>query len=228
MSSSSLFQPRLDILPAAQVELWPTLAPLRELGFVLHGGTAIALRLGHRVSIDFDFFTVKPLDRHAVASRIPDLAGAARIQDEPNAMSVLVERPSGSVKLSFFGDITFGRVGEPEQTDDNVATVASLDDLMAQKLKVVMQRVEAKDYIDISAMLRAGVDLERGMAGAMALFGVSFAPAECAKALVHFKGGDLARLAAEDRTILLQAVRALPRAITSAPKLSDQLGRAEE
>lgn len=48
-------QPRLDILPAQQRSLWPELAAVPRR-FILYGGTAIALQLGHRVSIDFDFF----------------------------------------------------------------------------------------------------------------------------------------------------------------------------
>ena len=51
-----LFDPRIDILPAAQQEIWPHFALARELGFVLYRGTAVALHLGHRASIDFDFF----------------------------------------------------------------------------------------------------------------------------------------------------------------------------
>jgi len=57
------FQPRLDILPDSQRTLWPSLAPLQQLRFVLYGGTAIALRLGHRVSVDFDFFSSQPLNK---------------------------------------------------------------------------------------------------------------------------------------------------------------------
>ena len=53
---SELFDPHIDILPAAQQEIWPLLAPASALGFVLYGGTAVALHLGHRTSIDFDFF----------------------------------------------------------------------------------------------------------------------------------------------------------------------------
>ena len=49
--------PRLDILPAAQCTLWPKLAEVRRHSFVLYGGTAVALYLGHRESVDFDFFT---------------------------------------------------------------------------------------------------------------------------------------------------------------------------
>ena len=50
------FEPRIDILPPAQKEIWSQLAPAPGLSFVLYGGTAVALQLGHRTSIDFDFF----------------------------------------------------------------------------------------------------------------------------------------------------------------------------
>jgi hypothetical protein len=41
------FEPRLDVLPPAQQRLWPELSQTPE-AFTLYGGTAIALRLGHR------------------------------------------------------------------------------------------------------------------------------------------------------------------------------------
>jgi hypothetical protein len=44
------FEPKIGILPAAQRELWPSLAPARKLSYVLYGGTAVALHLGHRSS----------------------------------------------------------------------------------------------------------------------------------------------------------------------------------
>lgn len=49
------------------------------------------------------------------------------------------------LKVSFFGTIGFGRIGEPEITDDGTSQVATLDDLMATKVKVILQRIEAKD-----------------------------------------------------------------------------------
>ena len=52
----STFHPHFEILPSAQIQLWKELQPLKKLGFVLYGGTALALRLGHRVSVDFDLF----------------------------------------------------------------------------------------------------------------------------------------------------------------------------
>lgn len=217
------FTPRLAKLPRIQRDLWPLLAPLARHGMVLHGGTAIVLRLGHRNSLDFDFFTEHRLDRDALLAAFPRFASAVIIQDEPNTCTGMVPLSGGEVKVSFFGGITFGRVGDPETTDDGVAVVASLQDLLAQKLKVVMQRVEAKDYRDIAALIRAGVALEAGMAGAMALYGVNFPPMDCVKALVHFKGGDLATIPSADRATLLKAVRSLRFSINPAAIRSTSL-----
>ena len=50
------FYPRLDALGPAQRHLWSRLASTPS-SFVLYGDTALALRLGHRASVDFDFFS---------------------------------------------------------------------------------------------------------------------------------------------------------------------------
>lgn len=47
----SHFKPCLHMLPPAQQRLWPELGRAADLGFALYGGTAIALRLGHRFSV---------------------------------------------------------------------------------------------------------------------------------------------------------------------------------
>ena len=56
------FRPRLDVLPAAQRRLWPALADVPDT-FVLYGGTALALRLAHHASVDFDFCAAEPPSR---------------------------------------------------------------------------------------------------------------------------------------------------------------------
>jgi hypothetical protein len=63
------FEPRLDILPQAQREIWSALAPSVALDFVLYGGTAIALRLSHRTSLDFDFFNARALNKRSIEQR---------------------------------------------------------------------------------------------------------------------------------------------------------------
>ncbi|MCJ7600603.1 MAG: nucleotidyl transferase AbiEii/AbiGii toxin family protein [Desulfobulbaceae bacterium] len=151
-----VFEAHMDVLPLAQLRIWPKLRPAASLGLVLYGGTAIALRLGHRISVDFDFFTDRSLDRKTMKAAFPFLAGATILQEQPEALTALVPGDNYEnkyVKISFFGTVSFVRVGEPEVTEDEVLQVASLDDLMATKVKVILQRVEAKDYQDIAALV---------------------------------------------------------------------------
>ncbi len=215
------FTPRTESLPAPQRRLWRQLAPTYQLGFVLYGGTAIALRLEHRTSVDFDFFSDRALDHGALRIALPFMAIAATIQDAPETWSLLVPDggPDGAtVKLSFFGGMGFGRVGAPDTTADSVLQVASREDLLATKLKVLLQRVEAKDYRDIAALLAAGSDLATGLAAAVALYGNAFQPSECRKALVYFEGGDLQSLSDDEKARLVKSVsvvRDLPRIPTS-------------
>lgn len=210
------FKPRMDILPPAQQRLWPELRPAATLGFALYGGTAIALRLGHRSSVDFDFFSEKPLDQDAIRAAFGFIAHSTVLQDQQNTFTVNVPGASlegESVKVSFFGALGFGRVGEPEITEDGVLHVASLDDLMATKTKVILQRAESKDYRDIAAMLQAGVDLSRGLAAAREMYGPNFQPSESLKAMVYFDDGDLRTLSQSQRACLVKAasgVRDLP------------------
>jgi hypothetical protein len=206
------FTPHLEALPPAQQRLWPHLRPAADLGFVLYGGTAIALRLGHRQSVDFDFLTDHPLDRDALRGAFPFIARSTVLQDQSDAFSVLAsydELADPYVRVSFFGPIGFGRVGEPEITDDGVLQVASLDDLMATMVKVILQRVEAKDYRDIASMAKAGVSLAKGLASAPEMYGPNFQPSESLKAMVYFEGGDLQTLSQDEREALVAAVSAV-------------------
>ena len=220
------FTPRLDLLPDPQQRLWPELRPASNLGFVLYGGTAIALRLGHRPSVDFDFFSDRPLDKAALQKALPFIKRSSVIQDQPDSFTILVPDSrvaSDYVKVSFFGNLDFGRVGQPQITDDGVVQVASLDDLLATKLKVILQRIEAKDYRDIAAVLAARVDLSKGLAAARALYGNQFQPSESLKAMVYFEGGDLQSLTPKEKNALIAAagsVRKLPQVDVLSRELS--------
>ena len=221
-------QARLDVLPPAQRALWPALRDVKALGWVLYGGTAIALRLGHRASVDFDFFNDRPLDRPRLAAACPALARSAVLQERPDTLTVLTssEGPANcAVKVSFFGGLDFGRVGDPGITADDVIQVASADDLLAHKLKVLLQRVEARDYVDVAALLDSGLRLDRGLASARALFGRAFQPSESLKALVYFEGGDLPTLSPAVRRTLIAAARSVGR-LTDVPLLARTLGLA--
>ena len=104
----NVFKPRLDILPLPQRMLWDELAATPG-DFTLYGGTAIALRLGHRQSVDFDFFSAEPFNPAALADKIPYLYPNVVLQSEANTLCVSVER-DGPVKLAFFGGLRLGQV----------------------------------------------------------------------------------------------------------------------
>lgn len=193
------FEPRLDILPAAQQEIWPALAPARRSKFVLYGGTGVALYLGHRESLDFDFFRTESLDKAQLRAEFKFVAGAAILQDALDTFVVLAELPSGPVKVSFFGGFKIGRVNDPLQTNDGVLLVASLDDLLATKLKATLDRAEAKDYRDMSA----GASLPTALSAFNAMFHGE--PAQILRAIGFFGDGDLTSLTAADRDVLLNA-----------------------
>src|SRR5688572_30433780 len=203
---SLTFKPKLEALPMAQRKIWPALKGAATLGYVLDGGTAIALRLGHRAWVDFDFFSDRALDRSALHAGLPQLSRSTLLQETTDTITALVPIGKAKVKLSFFAGLRIGRVGVPEWTDDEVLQVASLNDLLATKLKVLLQRVEAKDYLDVAAILENGADLASGLAAARALYGVTFQPTECLKALIYFKEEELRSLTRATRSQLIGAV----------------------
>jgi hypothetical protein len=208
------FDPRIDVLPPAQKEIWPQLAPASDLSFVLYGGTAVALHLGHRVSIDFDFFGSAPLEKARIEAGFGFFRGAQTIQEHENTLVLNVAMASGQVKVSFFGGLGLGRINDPLQTRDAVLLVASLEDLLATKLKAILDRAEAKDYRDIAAMLSAGVSLEK----ALGAFAGNYRrdPALPLKALGFFKDGDLPSLPKVDQGLL----RAARDGVSSVPDVT--------
>jgi nucleotidyltransferase AbiEii toxin of type IV toxin-antitoxin system len=197
------FEPKTAILPKAQQEIWPLLAPAPGLSFVLYGGTAVALHLGHRTSVDFDFFRSAPLDKEEIQASFSFMGDAQTVQEAENTLIVIATMPSGPVKVSFFGNMDIGRINEPLQTNDGILLVASLEDLLVTKLKSILDRAEAKDYRDISAMLSAGVSLEKGLGAFAEMYGKD--PALPLRAMGFFKDGDLPSLPAADQNILRAA-----------------------
>jgi hypothetical protein len=197
------FQPKLGILPAPQRQLWDELQAVPD-EFVLYGGTALALHLGHRQSADFDFFGNRTFDPVKLSAAIPFLEGATITQQEPNTLSVSIER-GGPVKVSFFGVPGIARLQAPDIAPDNGLQVASLLDLAGTKAAVVQQRAEAKDYLDIDALLNDGrIDLPAALAAARAIYGPQFNPQITLKALSFFGDGNLSRLprAVQGRLVL--------------------------
>src|SRR6202012_3157303 len=105
----------------------------------------------------------EPLQKAQIETAFGFMQDAKKLQEAENTLVVDVTMPAGHVKISFFGGLSLGRINDPLATKDSVLVVASLEDLLATKLKAILDRAEAKDYLDISAMLAAGISLERAL-----------------------------------------------------------------
>jgi hypothetical protein len=140
---------------------------------VLYGGTALVIRLGHRTSVDFDFFSSRPVDPNALLASIPFLRGGTVAQRSENALTVWVTSvpDEAAVKISFFGGLGLTVLERPDRPDSDGIVIASLRDLAGTKAKVINQRVELKDYEDIAALLGACVRNDSADPAANSLFG---------------------------------------------------------
>ena len=202
--------PRLDCLPAAQRALWPELGAALSSGarggFVLYGGTALALRLGHRQSEDFDFFRAEPFDPDELRRSLPLLKGAEVEQMADNTLSVAL-RGSGT-RLSFFGGLDMRAVFAAEQAGGGLS-VASAGDVFGCKCAAVQRRAVFKDYFDIGAILeQTEHTLADGLSFAAAIYGDGFAPQLTLRALSYFD--DLDQPLPEDKQQhILAAVRSV-------------------
>jgi hypothetical protein len=189
---SILSSPHLEILPPPQRRLWDALDQIPSY-FTLYGGTALALRLAHRQSEDFDFFCSRDLDAVTFSGTIGFLKEAQVIQRDKNSFSAIVDR-EGPVKVSFFGVPALRRLEPPDIVESNGLRIATLIDLAGTNASVVQVRAEAKDYLDIDALIAAGVGLAQALAAAKAIYGRSFNPQITLKALSYTEDGNLARL----------------------------------
>ncbi len=198
----------LNILPHSQRQLWDELKDISE-EFTLYGGTAIALQIGHRQSVDFDFFSFKTFEPRELSDSLPFLQGSRTLQQSANTLTCLVDR-GGPVQVSFFGLPNLTWIHDPIITQDTNIKIASLLDLAGMKAAVVQQRPEAKDYIDLATMLEKNVvDLPTALSAAQIIYGSSFNPELTLKALSYYGDGNLQTVPPHHRERLLEAIRAV-------------------
>jgi hypothetical protein len=210
----AVFVPNLSKLTPPQLKLWPELGVTPE-SFTLYGGTALTLHLGHRTSVDFDFFSSEPFDSERLAASVPYLKDAERVQVAPNTLTCRVDR-GGAILVSFFGSLGLGQVAPRDQAQGTAIPIASLLDIAATRMAVVQKRTEAKDYLDVDALLQHGVDLPTALAAGCVVYGRSFNPLITLKALSFFD--DLPMLSGDVRERLAAAVEAVD--VTKLPRLS--------
>lgn len=121
-------------------------------GFYLAGGTALALRVGHRISIDFDLFSAdNPLQQRERDSILEQLGlafdGVRIIEARDGA---LIARCDG-IDVSFFAY----RYDLLEPTDSAFGLqLASLADIAAMKISAIIGRGSRKDFVDLHVLMQ--------------------------------------------------------------------------
>jgi hypothetical protein len=124
--------------------------------FYLAGGTAAALYLGHRLSIDLDFFGPDPLAADDLTARLADLGSFRRDYVAKDTLLGEFEE----VKISFFR-YHYPLVAEP--TIVLGARVAALEDLVAMKLEAISQRGTRRDFIDLYFICEHRMSLDEAL-----------------------------------------------------------------
>lgn len=201
-----------EILPKEQQKIYKHLRQITDLGFTLFGGTAIALQLGHRQSIDFDFFTSKNIE--ILKDKLINLDGiefGVRL-DAGNSDNTLIYMTSNNVKLSFFGGIKFVDISKKIKTDDEILMLADLSSLLVTKLKATCDRSEYKDYIDIYTILKQGNEtqtLSNALIDFSKFFGKDFPSVNLLKNLTYFEDGDLNRLSKKEKNFFLEVTKSI-------------------
>jgi predicted nucleotidyltransferase component of viral defense system len=116
--------------------------------YYLAGGTALALLIGHRKSIDLDYFIPEAIDTEKLRRQLSELFGAERLEiifEEKNTLWCNID----GVKVSFIS--RFDPLLKPATLVDSFRMV-SLEDITLMKLSAICGREEYKDYFDLACI----------------------------------------------------------------------------
>ena len=199
------------ILSEAQRQIIPLLKQC-SAEFYLAGGTAVALHLGHRKSIDFDLFTANTIRPSELQRQVTKTIGPIKrtLVSSADEYSILV----AGVKLSFIA-YPFEIAADTHWND--IITLPGLLPLAAMKAYALGRRAKWKDYVDLYFLIRDHASITLISAEAERTFGGNFNSRLFREQLIWFEGIDFSEQVefmpgfavteAEMREFLLDAVK---------------------
>ena len=141
--------------------------------YILCGGTALAIQIGHRKSEDLDFMmwriskTEKPeVNWNAIERELKEKIG--EIENFNMLGFDQVEFVVRGVKFSFFVSDNLSPVTAPTEYLGNIR-LADIESIMAMKMEVMLRRMKFRDYYDIYCMLQDGYSIHNGIEKALNL-----------------------------------------------------------
>lgn len=172
-----------EILNDRQTELLPLMAQFRR-EYYLVGGTAIALYLGHRRSIDFDLFKPSAINHKRNLDKI---AAAPFPHTVTRRVAEQMNLIVNDVKVTFF---QYPFPVEPDAKFETYFRLPSLLQLAAMKAYALGRRSKWKDYVDLYFLLRDHFTIADITACATRLFGELFSEKMFRSQLCYFDDVD--------------------------------------
>ena len=172
-----------EVLNSRQIELLPVMETFKR-EYYLVGGTAIALHIGHRRSIDFDMFKLSPLNHKKNLDKL-NKSGCTymvtrRVEEQMNLII-------NDVKVTFFQypfDI------KATEKFENTFRLPTLIDLAAMKAYALGRRSKWKDYVDLFFLLTKHYSIKQLSARAIEIFGDLFSEKQFRSQLCFFDDVD--------------------------------------
>lgn len=138
-------------LSTADAQTLELLRKLQQLPILRHtrlvGGTALALQIGHRKSIDLDFFGLIEASSQELIEALRALGNLIILKDSTNIHIYILN----GVKIDIV-NYNYPWIDEAIESDD--IRMASLKDIAAMKVTAVVGRGTKKDFIDIRFLLQ--------------------------------------------------------------------------
>lgn len=159
-------------------------------GFYLAGGTALAILLGHRRSVDLDWFRVEPINEPQMLEQELRSAGVPLADVRP-AKGTIHASVNGVI-VSFF-EYPYPLLSPFIAWTDVRCLLASIQDIAAMKLSAVVGRGSRKDLVDVHALIQHGMtlpDMLKGYATKYAIDDIS----NVLYSLAYFEDADKERM----------------------------------
>lgn len=171
----------LEILSKEQVELLPMISQFKR-EYYLVGGTAIALHIGHRESIDFDLFKLSDLRKNDIYKKvIASKFGYKFGYENYEQLNLIINQ----VKFTFF---SFPHKLPLNSEIKGIIKTPDLLTLAAMKAFALGRRAKWKDYLDLYFILKGFFSVNEIAAKATELFGEMFSQKLFKMQLGYFKG----------------------------------------
>ena len=133
-----------EIFSKKHLTILPKLTFLKKLGFYLAGGTALALQIKHRISVDFDFYSQNRFDSNKIYQMFQEQKPKKLLLDTMAENTLILE--INNIGISLF---TYSYLLIKPSIITKYLNIASLEDIATMKLIAIIQRGVKRDFIDL-------------------------------------------------------------------------------